>query len=144
MLRKLAMLAGLAVLFIAGCKSGGLPPPNTVPPIHIPGTDPNAGVDTAKTLMWPFLWAGFLGLIGGIVWAVIFKNLKPLMYAGLIALVPPTFFLFLKPVTPYVGWLVLASGVLLFGLLFYKVYDVIEDDLYQERKDRKGDKDNVV
>lgn len=132
------LLAGLALaLCLVGCSSGGHIPSNPLPPVPIPWVDPNAGVDLSQDMMWPFMWAGFLGLLAGLAWAVLFKDLKVLMYAGLIALVPPAFYLFLTPFTLYVGLLALASGLVLFCWLCYKIWDNIDDDLYKERQERK-------
>lgn len=100
--------------------------------------DANAGASEAERSMWPFAAAGFLCLLGGAAYFIFMKNAKLLMIGAGIALVPPLFFLFMKPLVPYVGIMALLAGLAMLGHLGWTLYDKIADGIRENRRARKS------
>jgi len=84
-------------------------------------------IDESKGVMWPLYFSGFFLIIGGAAWGFFTKDFRFLLIGIGVALVPPLFIIFLAPIAIYVGYIVLAAGVLGLGFVGYRFYDYIKD-----------------
>lgn len=138
---KPCLYLGMLLAVLVGCAST----PDPIVPVPDLGgiVNPDAGKTAAERAMWPFALAGFLGLLGGLLYLILFKDWRMMAAAAVIALIPPFFFLFLTPLVLPVSILCLGAGLAGLALLVYKVYDYIEDDVRAEREARRKERENV-
>jgi len=140
MRKLLTLLAAIivAAVVVGSCASAPSAPPPPLPdPIGI--IEPGAGVEDAKDMLWPFLWSGFLIILAGVAYGIFLKNWKLLLVGMAIAAVPPLLFLFFKPLVVPIGYMILFCGLCGCVYVGYLVYDKIEDDIQQERKEDQAD-----
>lgn len=132
---KWALIA--LVLAVVGCAAR-----QRIPSIENPAAvnvieklvNTEAGAPAAERSMWPFMLAGLLCMVGGAVYFVLFKNWKLLAAGAAIALVPPLFFLILKPLVPWVAAGALIAGLMMLSKLGFDIWDHMRDKIVENKR----------
>lgn len=100
--------------------------------------DVDAGKETAHGMWSGFVWAGTIGLVGGLA-ALWFTGSWKLLAAGAaIAAVPPVATLFVYPLLPWFSGFALIAGVMLLAYLGWVLWDKIRDNREQDRLRLQG------
>ncbi len=84
-------------------------------------------IDESKGALWPFYFSGFFLILGGAAYGVFFKDFRFLFIGIGVALVPPLAVMLFAPVAVYLGWLVIAAGLMGLAFVGYRFYDYIKD-----------------
>ena len=84
--------------------------------------------------MSPFYFAGFFLILGGAAYGVFFKDFRFLFIGLGVAMVPPLVIMFLAPFAIWVGWIIVAAGLMGLAFVGYRVYDYIKDQEAERAK----------
>lgn len=95
----------------------------------------SSGKAEAREMWTPFIWAGTVGLIGGIGMFAWKKDWSMLIAGAAIAAMPPLITLVATPLLPWFALGSLLAGSLLVGRLGWWVWDSVADGLRENRQD---------
>lgn len=123
MIRLFAALL-LSMTFAFGCVSTPRIPGSGL------GEKTKEIIGETQGTLWPFYFAGLFLILGGAAYGVFLpgKDFRFLFIGIGVAFLPPLFILFLAPIAIWIGWLVIAAGVMGLGFFGYKMYDHIKDE----------------